>query len=87
MHGSRHRQSVTKPPVPEIQSTWLGTNKESGSEFFKAFLIVNSLRVYIEQLRLFLAGNLSYHVFVIAESWLEAVIDSRFIQIDDYTMI
>ena len=58
-----------------------------GSYLRVGFLNVNSLRCRIEKLRLYLNDNPSYHIFVIAESWLGPIVDDSVIQIKGYTIL
>ncbi|KAG7196749.1 hypothetical protein KM043_000050, partial [Ampulex compressa] len=57
-------------------------------EYLRAgFLNVNSLRARIERLRLFLAGDSTYHVFGIAETWLGPVVDDHIVSVPGYSVV
>ena len=51
------------------------------------FLNVNSLRIRIEKLRLYLLENPNYYFFGIAESWPGPVVDNSLIRIEGYSVL
>ena len=73
------------------QAPWLDpipAGRGGDGSYLKAgFLNINSIRPRLDNLRLFLAENPSYHFFGIAESWLGPIVDDSLIRIKGYSVI
>ena len=64
-----------------------GGNTMNGGYLRTGFLIVNSIKAHISEIRQFLKDDPSYHLFGVAESKLGPEVEDYLVRIDGYTLV